>query len=79
MFQKVSNPGEILFRRSTPGFAWIEFRDCFAISCFRGEGNLAMALIHYGFEGALVTRVPYNVLKQAAINQIRQNGADTNS
>ena len=74
---KVVTLGEIMLRLSPPGFNRIVQADSFDVTYGGGEANVAVSLCNYGLQGTFVSRVPDNSLGQAAINQLRRFGVDT--
>lgn len=77
MSKKVVTLGEIMMRLSTPNYKRFVQTDSFDINYGGGEANVAAALCNYGLNASFVSKVPDNALGQAAINQLRRYGVDT--
>jgi len=77
MPKKIVTLGEIMMRLSPPGHQRFVQTDTFDINYGGGEANVAMALCNYGLQGVFVSKVPDTALGQAAINQLRRFGVDT--
>lgn len=77
MFKKVVTLGEIMMRLSTPDYKRFVQTDSFDINYGGGEANVAAALCNYGLNGVFISKLPDNALGQAAINQLRRYGVDT--
>lgn len=77
MPKKIITLGEIMMRLSPPGHQRFVQTDTFDINYGGGEANVAAALCNYGLQGVFVSKVPDNALGQAAINQLRRFGVDT--
>ncbi|MBR1663275.1 MAG: sugar kinase [Ruminococcus sp.] len=71
--------GEIMLRLSPEGFDRL-FQNEKLVATFGGaEANVAVSLANYGEQVSFVTKVPENVIGQAAINKLRSFGVDTSS
>jgi 2-dehydro-3-deoxygluconokinase len=77
MSKKVVTLGEIMMRLSTPNYKRFVQTDSFDINYGGGEANVAAAICNYGLNASFVSKVPDNALGQAAINQLRRYGVDT--
>jgi 2-dehydro-3-deoxygluconokinase len=77
MSKKVVTLGEIMMRLSTPNYKRFVQTDSFDINYGGGEANVAAALCNYGLQGVFISKLPDNALGQAAINQLRRYGVDT--
>src|SRR5690625_1192444 len=77
MSKKVVTLGEIMLRLSTPEHQRFVQADRFEVNYGGGEANVAVALCNYGLQGTFVTKIPENAIGQAAINQLRRYGVDT--
>lgn len=69
--------GEIMLRLTPPGYLRFEQAGSFEAVYGGGEANVAVSLANYGVEAAFVTMVPDNPIGQAAINEMRRYGVDT--
>jgi 2-dehydro-3-deoxygluconokinase len=74
---KVVTFGEIMLRLQPPGYARFEQASTFEVVYGGGEANVAVSLANYGLDAAFVTKVPDNPIGQAAINEMRRYGVDT--
>lgn len=77
MSKKIVTLGEIMMRLSTPNYKRFVQTDNFDINYGGGEANVAAALSNFGLDASFVSKVPDNALGQAAINQLRRYGVDT--
>jgi len=69
--------GEIMLRLSPPGYLRIVQTHAFNALYGGGEANVAVSLANYGIHAAYVTRVPPHAVGQAAVNELRKYGVDT--
>lgn len=69
--------GEVMLRLAPPEFGRIVQADSFNVVYGGGEANVSVSLANFGEDAAFVTRVPDNLLGQAAINALRRFGVDT--
>ncbi len=69
--------GEIMLRLAPEGYLRFEQADKFGAVYGGGEANVAVSLENYGIDAALVTKVPDNPIGQAAVNEMRRYGVDT--
>jgi len=69
--------GEIMLRLQPSNFERLIQASNFEVSYGGGEANVAVSLAHYGDKAAFVTILPDNPLGQAALNQLRRFGANT--
>ena len=70
--------GEIMLRLNPQGYSRIIQSDCFLASYAGAEANVAVSLANYGMEFFFITKLPKNELGQAALNEVRQYGVNTN-
>ncbi len=70
--------GEIMLRLSPPGFTRFVQATTFDIVYGGGEANVSVSLVNYGLDSVFVTKVPANPIGQAAVNELRKFGVDTN-
>jgi 2-dehydro-3-deoxygluconokinase len=70
--------GEIMLRLQPSNFERLTQASNFEVSYGGGEANVAVSLAHFGDEATYVTVLPDNPLGQAALNQLRRYGANTN-
>jgi 2-dehydro-3-deoxygluconokinase len=69
--------GEVLLALSTPGFQRFEQARQLDLTYTGAEANTALALVRLGNRSRVVTRVPEHALGQAAVNELRRYGVDT--
>ena len=69
--------GEIMLRLSPPGYLRFNQASSFDVTYGGGEANVAVSLANYGIDSAFVTKVPDNPIGQAAINELRKYGVNT--
>jgi 2-dehydro-3-deoxygluconokinase len=69
--------GEIMLRLSPPGFFRFIQANSFDAVYGGGEANVCVSLANFGIEAAFVTKAPDNPIGQAAINELRRYGVDT--
>lgn len=69
--------GEIMLRLSPPGYLRLTQTNSFDLVYGGGEANVGVSLANYGSEVAFVTKVPDNPIGQAAVNELRRYGIDT--
>jgi len=69
--------GEIMLRLSPPGYLRFEQAHCFDVVYGGGEANVAVSLANFGMDACFVTKVPANPIGQAAINEMRRYGVNT--
>jgi 2-dehydro-3-deoxygluconokinase len=77
--KKVVTFGEIMLRLSPPEFKRIVQTDLLEASYGGGEANVAVSLANFGIESTFVTRLPENLIGEAARNQLRRYGVDTSA
>lgn len=75
--KKVVTFGEMMLRLSPEGRKRVLQADSFAANYGGSEANVAVSLGLFGDNAALVTKLPDNILGQAAVNKLRQYGVDT--
>jgi 2-dehydro-3-deoxygluconokinase len=69
--------GEIMLRLSTPGYQRFTQAREFEIQYGGGEANVAVSLAQLGLKAYFVTRLPDNDIGQAALNELRRFGVQT--
>lgn len=69
--------GEIMLRLSPPGYQRFVQANSFDVVYGGGEANVSVSLANYGIDVAFVTRLPDNPIGQAAINELRRYGVNT--
>jgi len=69
--------GEIMLRLSPNGYQRFIQASNFEATHGGGEANVAVSLANFKVDAAFVSKVPANVLGQAAVNALRQFGVDT--
>ena len=69
--------GEIMLRLRSPGFERLFQSPMLEATFGGGEANVAVSLSNYGFDAGFVSALPDNDVGQAAINQLRGLGVDT--
>lgn len=77
--KKIVTFGEIMLRLSPPGFQRFVQAKGFDAFYGGGEANVAFSLAQYGLETSYVTKLPKNPLGQAAANELRRYGVNTDS
>lgn len=75
--KKVLTMGEIMLRLSTPGNERFVQAKAFDVVYGGGEANVAVSLANYGLDAGFISQVPNNPLGQAAINELRRYGVNT--
>lgn len=75
--KKVVTLGEIMLRLSTKGFQRIVQAAEFDVVYGGGEANVAVSLANYGHDAYFVSKLPENLVGQAALNSIRRFGVHT--
>ena len=71
--------GEIMMRLNPEGYRRFVQADRLEVSYAGGEANVAVSLANYGMEAVYVTKLPDNPFGQAARNEVRRFGVDTDS
>lgn len=69
--------GEIMLRLQPPGYARFAQTNVFEAVYGGGEANVSVSLSNYGIDSAFVTKLPDNPIGQAAINELRKFGVNT--
>ena len=69
--------GEVLLALSTPHFQRFEQARQFDLTYTGAEANTALALVRLGNRSRVVTRVPAHDLGEAAVNELRRYGVNT--
>ncbi len=77
--KKIVTFGEIMLRLSPPGFQRFVQAKGFDAFYGGGEANVAFSLAQYGLATSYVTKLPKNPLGQAAANELRRYGVNTDS
>lgn len=77
--KKVVTFGEIMLRLSPPGFQRFVQAKGFDAFYGGGEANVAFSLAQYGLPTRYVTKLPKNPIGQAAANELRRYGVNTDS
>ncbi len=75
--KKVVTLGEIMLRLSPPDKQRFVQAESFDIIYGGGEANVALSVTNYGMQGYFVSKLPDNEIGQAAINQLRKFGVNT--
>ena len=76
MPEKVVTFGEIMLRLSTPSYQRIVQVDSFDASYAGGEANVAASLANFGLNASFVTKLPSNLVGDAALCYLRKYGVD---
>ncbi len=74
---KVVTFGEIMLRLSSPFNSRIVQSQSFDVHYGGGEANVAVSLANYGHDAFFVTKLPDNLLGDAALNALRKYGVNT--
>jgi 2-dehydro-3-deoxygluconokinase len=69
--------GEIMLRLAPEGYLRFEQAPKFEAVYGGGEANVCVSLANYGLDAAFVTKVPQHAIGQAAVNEMRRYGVDT--
>ena len=69
--------GEIMLRLAPEGYLRFVQADSFEAVYGGGEANVSVSLANYGYDSAYVTKLPDNLIGQAAVNSLRRFGVDT--
>lgn len=77
MKKRVVTFGEIMLRLSPPEHQRFTQANNFEIVYGGGEANVALSAANYGLDAAFVTKLPENPIGDAAINEMRRYGVDT--
>jgi len=77
MSKKVVTFGEIMLRLAPPEYLRFVQTNVFEAVYGGGEANVAVSLANYGLNAAFVTKLPKNPIGDAAINELRRYGVDT--
>ena len=77
MATKVVTFGEIMLRLSTPGYERFVQAKQFDVNYGGGEANVAVSLANFGLDSYYVTRLPKNDIGDAAENELRRYGVNT--
>lgn len=77
MGKKVITFGEIMMRLTPPANKRFIQADKFNVIYGGGEANVAVSCANYGLDAYFVTRLPENPMGQAALNEVRKYGVNT--
>ena len=77
MSKKIVTLGEIMLRLTPPGHERFVQANSFDIVYGGGEANVAVSLANYGFDAYYVTKLPKHEIGQAAVNELRRYGVNT--
>src|SRR5699024_2136662 len=75
--KKVVTLGEIMLRLSTPNHERFVQAESFDVNYGGGEANVAVSLANYGLDSYFVSKLPENLIGQAATNHLRRFGVNT--
>jgi 2-dehydro-3-deoxygluconokinase len=75
---KIVTFGEIMLRLAPVGFERFAQAKEFGVVYGGGEANVAVSLANYGKEAYFVTKLPKHEIGQAAVNELRKYGVNTN-
>ena len=76
---KVVTFGEIMLRLSPPGHERFVQSKTFSAIYAGGEANVAVSLAGFGLHASFVTKLPRHEIAQAALNELRRYGVDTDN
>src|SRR5574344_396190 len=74
---KIITFGEVMLRLAPFGYYRFIQTDAFEATYGGAEANVAVSLANYGEDVAFVTKLPENLIGQAAVNELRRYGVDT--
>lgn len=74
---KVVTLGEIMLRLTPPANKRIVQAESFNVIYGGGEANVAVSLANFGLDSFFVSRLPDNLVGQAAVNELRRFGVKT--
>lgn len=77
MKKRVITFGEIMLRLEPEWYLRLVQADRFQVTYGGGEANVAVSLANHGFDVAFVSKVPKHEIGQAAVNELRRYGVDT--
>jgi 2-dehydro-3-deoxygluconokinase len=77
MSKKVVTFGEIMLRLTPPNHKRFIQAESFDVTYGGAEANVAVSLANYGLDAYYVTKVPNNLIGQAAVNHLRRFGVNT--
>lgn len=77
MGKKVVTFGEIMLRLTPPDQKRFVQTDTFNVIYGGGEANVSVSLANYGLDASFVTKLPENPIGQAALNDLRRFGVNT--
>lgn len=78
MSKKIVTFGEIMLRLAPPEHQRFIQANSFEVEYGGGEANVAVSLSNFGLQASFVTRLPENSIGDAAINELRKYGVNTN-
>ncbi|HHT70007.1 MAG TPA: sugar kinase [Firmicutes bacterium] len=79
MSKRVVTFGEIMLRLTPPNHKRFVQAESLDVTYGGAEANVAVSLANYGLDAHYVTKVPNNLIGQAAINHLRRFGVNTDS
>ena len=74
MNKKLVTFGEIMLRLTPPGFERLVQADNFNVIYGGGEANVSISAANFGLDSYYVTKLPNNLVGQAALNELRRYG-----
>ena len=74
---KIITFGEVMLRLAPHGYYRLIQTDDLEATYGGAEANVAVSLANYGEDVAFVTKLPENLIGQAAVNSLRRYGVDT--
>lgn len=74
---KVVTFGELMLRLQPEGYLRISQADKFQATFAGAEANVAVSLANFGEDVFFVSKIPDNLIGQAAVNSLRKYGVDT--
>lgn len=77
MGNKIISFGELMLRLSPPGYERIHQCHQFQVLFGGAESNVSVSLANYGLDSAFVSKIPSNLIGEAAVNSLRWFGVDT--
>ena len=77
MSKKVVTFGEIMLRLTPPNHKRFVQAESLDVTYGGAEANVAVSLTNYGLNAHYVTKVPDNLMGQAAVNHLRRFGVNT--
>lgn len=77
MSKRVVLFGELMLRLNPEGFARLVQADRLQVYYTGGEANAGAALVNWGYDVSMVSRVPAHEMGEACVNYLRRFGLDT--